>query len=222
MDTDLAPITLEDLQRASAEFVETEKRGSFYDMALGLVQAGYEIEGFVLLLATWNFAAFRYAVGDFDIQGLKNVLGDLRSDFKALETLSVQTIDLAEHGVRVAAVFDRLAAIKGVSYTGATKLMHLKCPMTFVMWDDCIRGGKPQKWYSTLPCVASQKWAFHRYDKSGSGYVSFLSDIQNRFRHLQHSNAPKTLAKAIDEFNYVNVTMPLLEMPQKKRTQLRE
>ncbi len=214
----LVSITLDDLERASANFRQLEKRGSFYDMALRLVQAGYEIEGCVLLLATWNFASFRYAATNFDIWGLKTVLSGLQSDFAAL-TDDIQSLDLTKHSCRIERMFNSLASMKEVLYTGATKLMHLKCPKTFVIWDDYIRGGKPKKLYDSLSCVSSKKWHFHEYEKNGKGYVEFLSDIQSRFHDLQYPKGSKTLAKAIDEFNYVNVTLPIQEIKSKQRAE---
>ncbi|HUJ08537.1 MAG TPA: hypothetical protein VL171_00785 [Verrucomicrobiae bacterium] len=182
-------------------------------MAMELVGAGFEIEGCVLFLATWNFASFRYAVTDFDIDGLKHLVCDeLGDEFAALGTRTIQNIDLDEHGSRIERVFNRLASMKEVLFTGATKLMHLKCPTTFVIWDDYIRGGKPKKLYGRLPCVALRKWRFKQYEKTGRGYVSFLRDIQTRFCHLHFPDGPKTLAKAIDEFNYVNITLPIQRM----------
>jgi hypothetical protein len=215
---ELVPITLTDLNDASTSFQQLEKRGSFYDMALGLVRAGYEIEGCVLFLATWNFASFRYAATNFDIDGLKNVLStELSGDFAALSQYDLQNIDLAVHGSRIETVFDRLASMKEVLFTGATKLMHLKCPATFVIWDDYIRGGKPEKHYMALPCVLSKKWCFRSYDRTGKGYVLFLSDVQNRVRDLQYPTSAKSLAKAIDEFNYVNVTLPIQKLEEERK-----
>jgi len=208
-NADLIPITLEDLAAASEEFRLTEKRGIFYDMALGLVRAGYEIEGCILVLATWNFASFRY-VTDYDIEGFKNLVScELRDDFAALADWNIQTIDLTAHGSRIENMFNRLASMKEVLYTGATKVMHLKCPELFVIWDDYIRGGKPLRLYAKLGCISSGKWRCKKYKKTGSGYVSFLTDIQDRFRALQYPSGTKTLAKAIDEYHYVNVTLPI-------------
>jgi len=82
----------------------------------------------------------------------------------------------------------------------------------FVMWDGYIRGEKKRAYYEALPCVAAGKWGLSKYDKSGAGYVRFLSEIQNRFRNLSYPPGPRTLAKAIDEWHYVNVTLPIQAM----------
>jgi hypothetical protein len=216
--SELLPITLDDLCEAEATFRAVEGRGSYYDMALRLLKAGFEIEGCVLLLATWNVGRFRFAQSTFDVEAFTNVVSrDLRDDFQAFAGLSIQNVELDKLGNRVEGMFNRLATIKGVEYTGAAKLLHLKCPDVFVMWDDYIRGGKRRTYYDCLPCVRAGKWRFVEYGRSGKEYVRFLSDTQTRFRELSYPpSTSKTLAKVIDEFNYVNVTLPiqvLIERP---------
>ena len=41
----MEPITLEDLSEGAAEFERVEPRGGFYDLARGLVEKGYTLEG---------------------------------------------------------------------------------------------------------------------------------------------------------------------------------
>ena len=40
-------------------------RAQLYDKALGLIDAGFRIEAHLLILATWNFARFRYVTRTF-------------------------------------------------------------------------------------------------------------------------------------------------------------
>ncbi len=206
---DLQPITLEDLSNATEEFEQVEKRGGFYDMARELLAAGWEVHGCILLLATWNIVRFSKVASKFDIGGLRKALEELRGDFTALGGYSIQNVDLQAHGTRVEGIFDRLAKIKGVEFTGAPKLMHLELPKLFVPWDAYIRGGKEERFYADLPCVAARKWCLLQYEPSGRGYVHFLSDLQSRVRDLQYPEGAKTLAKNIDEMHYVWVTMPI-------------
>ena len=212
-NADLVPITWEDLLPAVEKIRSFEKRGSFYDLALGLVRAGHDVEGCILFLATFNSQRFRVAASDFDIDGLRNLLNcELRGDFEILARYGIRDIDLNEHGSRIEMVFDRLKQIKGVECTGAAKLMQLKCPELCVMWDSYTRGGGDvdEELYKDLPCVSSRKWSYHKYDENGKGYVTFLSDIQNRFRGLpDHPTVSRTLAKTIDEFYYVEITLQI-------------
>lgn len=211
-NADLAPITLEDLLQASEKIRSFEKRGSFYDLALGLVRAGHEVEGCILFLATFNSRRFTVAASDFDIDGLKNLLCcELRSDFEILARYSIQDIDLNEHGSRIEMVFNRLAKIKGVECTGAAKLMHLKCPELIVMWDLSTRGGKDEKLYEGIPCVSSRKWSFRKYGENGKEYVRFLSDQKQLCYLPDNPTGSRTLAKALDEFYFVEITLPIQE-----------
>ena len=48
-----------------------------------------------------------------------------------------------------------------------------------------------------------------RYDQNGCGYVDFLLDTQSRVPDLVYSTSGKTLAKILDEWNYIQVTIPI-------------
>ncbi len=214
---DVTPIQIEDILKAIKDFRKLEKRGSFYDMARRLLDAKYRIEAYVLFLATWNFASFRYVVTNFDVEGLEMAMAELDRDFDSFQKLNFSTLDIEQNEGAIARCFDRLASMKEVLYTGASKLMHLRSPNVFVIWDDYIRGGKPQKLYWDLPCVRDGKWVYKDYEKNGHGYASFLRDMQARFGRLDYSDPSKTFAKAIDEFNYINITLPIQAQERKIR-----
>jgi len=215
----LEPITLEDLAEAAAEFEEIEPRGGFYRLARGLVEKGLSLEGCILILATWN--AGRFSKVHFKIDDLHNALAELRGDFAALAEYTIQSAELESHRTRIEAMFNRLAAIKGVEYTGAPKVMHVIHPELLVAWDAYIRGrsDKEDRLYVGLPCVDSKKWCLLRYDQAGSGYVDFLLDMKSRVQTLDYPKGGKTLAKALDEWNYVRVTIPIqvTEKAEEKR-----
>ena len=205
----LEPITIEDLSQAGAEFEKVEARGGFYDLARGLVEKGFPLEGCILLLATWNAA--RFSKVHFKIDDLRNALVALRDDFAALAGYTLQTISLESNRSRIEAMFNRLAQIKGVEYTGAAKLLHLMLPELFVAWDAYIRGrgDKEDRLYVGLPCVIAKKFSLVRYEENGRGYVDFLLDMQSRVRGLVYVTGNKTLSKNLDEWNYVRVTIPI-------------
>ncbi len=94
--------------------------------------------------------------------------------------------------------------------------MHLKCPEVFVMWDTYIRGEKPTKDYQQLDIYANGIFQFKKYPKKCDGYIEFLKDMQGKFKHLT-PNGNKTLAKAADEFNFVNITLPIQGIEQLRR-----
>jgi hypothetical protein len=49
--------------------------------------------------------------------------------------------------------------------------------------------------------------------------VQFLCDIQSRVRDQQYASDSKSLAKAIDEFNYVNITLEIQQIENRKRAE---
>ncbi|MEK7212034.1 MAG: hypothetical protein AAB731_05400 [Patescibacteria group bacterium] len=48
-------------------FTKKETRWDLYPRFLNLIKGGFEVEAFLLILSTWNFARFRYVVRSFDL-----------------------------------------------------------------------------------------------------------------------------------------------------------
>jgi hypothetical protein len=207
--------------KAVDEFDKRERRTDFFALASNLMKKGFEVEAHALLLATWNFARFRYAVKEFDIEQFRQTLRALNTHFNALKDQAIESVDLNKHKANISAIFDALSKIKGIEFTGAPKLMHLTNPGLFVMWDDYIRGAKPKKYYLRLPIFQNGDWLYSKYPKDAGGYLQFLNDVQQRFGSLRPPSGTKTLAKAIDEFNYVQITLPIQQM-EKESKQKRE
>lgn len=205
--------------QAVNEYDEREGRADFFALCRGLIEHGFEVEACMLLLATWNFARFRYAVKQFDIEGFRNTLTGLNDHFRQLRDQTIMSIDLSTHGSHITAIFEALSTIRGIEFTGAPKLMHLKNPDLFVMWDEYIRGAKTKKYYGQLEILRSREWTYKKYDKNSEGYISFLEDMKCNFSHILPPSNSKTLAKAIDEFNYVKITLPIQEMEAEKKRQ---
>jgi hypothetical protein len=205
-------------EEALEEFDRQESHPNFFDLASRLMNGGYRIQAYLLLLATWNFARFRYAVKEFNIGSFEETIQRLEPDFDSLEHLTIATANLDDYRQQITSIFQTLSKVKGVEYTGASKLMQLRNPALFVMWDGYIRGEKSKKLYAKLPIVQSHEWELRRYTTSADSYFEFLKDMQARFRHLVVPDQEKTLAKAIDEFNYVRITLPIQteEKPQGK------
>jgi len=63
-------------------------------------------------------------------------------------------------------IYDSLSKIKVIEYTGAPKLMHLKNPDVFVMWDNYIRGEKSRKYYDNLICLKMVLFISEKYTKT--------------------------------------------------------
>ena len=212
-------ITDEEFTKATKEFNDIEKRGSFYNMAIDLINNNFEVEAYFLILATWNFARFRYAINSFDINGFKKKVKELNPYFNQLKNEDFRTINFDEYKEDIKKIFVTLSSIKGVEFTGASKIMHLKNRSVFVMWDGYIKGEKTKKYYNELKIVKNGYWNIKKYQNDPENYFQFLKDMQERFKGVNFQSNEKTFAKAIDEFNYVNITLPIqnMEKNNKKR-----
>ncbi|MBU4502863.1 MAG: hypothetical protein KKA79_09785, partial [Nanoarchaeota archaeon] len=186
-------------------------------MAVNLLNNRFEIEAYIILLATWNIGTFRFALKNFEINGFKEKIKKVSPYFNKMEGERFQTINFDEYKEDIKKIFKTLSQIGVVKYTGASKLMHLKNRDVFIMWDDYIRGGKAQKYYDKLRIVKNGFWKFKRYEKDAESYFQFLKDMQDRFKNINFSHPKKTFAKAIDEFNYVNITLHIQSMENEKK-----
>jgi len=215
-------ITQQAFLESSREFKQREGRAAFYDLAVNLMDRNLPVEGCILLLSTWNFASFRYAVKSFDVGRFRKVLQESGVILSRMRDQSIRAIELSDYSDDICTVYETLAAIKGMEHTGTSKVMHLLNRELFVMWDGYIRGEHPKRFYENLPVITAGFWSNVKYDKSGRGYIDFMSDMQRMFSHLQVESDRKTLSKAIDEYNYVNITLRIqerkaLEKVQKKK-----
>ncbi|MFB3886121.1 MAG: hypothetical protein ACE144_12910 [Thermodesulfobacteriota bacterium] len=210
-------ITEQDFIEATKRFDVLEKRGSFYNMAVNLMNSNFQTEAYFLILATWNFAVFRYAVKDFDIHAFRDKIRDLDPYFVQLEGEDFRSIDFKRYKDNITRIFEDLSSIEGVKYTGASKLMHLRNRNVFVMWDGYIKGNKSNKYYNKLDIVRSGGWKIEEYGNDGQSYLRFLVNMQERFKDIHFQGGNKTFAKAIDEFNYVNITLPIQNIEKEEK-----
>ena len=180
------PITKKDLNNAIKEFARIEDRGEFWYRARNLLLAGYEIEAYVLILATWNFAGFRYLLKDFDIKHFQAAIKKLNPIFDKLSRQTLQTIDLENPVItkQIKRLYQELKDI--VKQTGASKIMALKNPDLFVIWDTKIR-------------------RMYKIDNKADpdSYIQFLTKMKALFSHIHWTDKKRPLAKAIDEYNYI-------------------
>ena len=215
-------ITNKEFNEAVSKFDVLERRGSFYDMAVGRINNGFEIEAYCLILATWNFAAFRYAVKDFDLVGFRQTIEELNSRFSTMEGEDFRTIDFDKYRDDIVAIFETLCYIRGIQYTGASTVMHLRNRSVFVMWDGYISGDKPKKYYDALDIVKRGCRRPKRYQKNGEGYFQFLKDTRDLFKNINIKNHRRTFTKAIDEYNYVNITLLIQDIERETQKKKKE
>lgn len=173
-------------------FSQKELRGDFYPMFLKMMDKGLETEAMLFMLATWNFARFRYAIRTFNLSNFQRTLKNLEPVFKKIQKEKFRTINFDEHSQDIKNIFNSLSKIKGIEKTGAPKLMHLKNPEVFVMWDGYIRN----------------YYGFKKGDVKD--YVEFLKLMQKKYSKIKPITG-RTTAKLIDENNYITITMSALK-----------
>jgi hypothetical protein len=180
------PITPKGFKSTIKEFSETEDSHEFWPMARNLLLKGYEIEAYILILATWNFAGFRYLLKDFDLGKFRSTIKNLNSHFDKLKNLTFEKADLEDDDFisEIKFIYQKLKDI--VKQIGATKMMALKNPGLFVMWDTKIR-------------------EMYRINNKATpdDYIKFLKKMKEEFGHIKWTDKKKPFAKAIDEYNYI-------------------
>jgi len=214
-------ITINTLSKASAEFDEIEKRGSLYPFFVKLIDSGFHTEGYLLILSTWNTVSFRYAKFDLDaFIKVVDKINDNYSDFLiTIKKENFRDIDFDLYSKEIVGIFELLRVLPGVYFTGASKVMHLMNRRVFMMWDQYISGNATgaKKYYEKLAIVQQGERIYKKYEKCGEGYHQFLKDMQNRFGNIDFQHPTKTLPKVVDEYNYVNITIPIQIMEKAKK-----
>ncbi len=185
------------LKEKCREFKEYEGRTSFYDIALEIVDE-YPLQASIIILATWNVSRFRFMVSDSkNMVNFTNAMEKCGPLFEKIRDNDFQNKNFVEIKEIIEEIYTTLSAVKGVEYTGASKVMHLINRNLFVMWDGYIRDE-------------------YKYGTTGEDYVDFLKQMQDKFKNIVWNLCSKTLTKAIDEYNYVTITLLELEKRRKK------
>ena len=221
-------ISLKQFKKGIRKFPKNEHRSKFFEMAQNLFKKGFKLEACILILATWNFAGFRYKLKKFSVKRLQKTLNKVEKEFKKMERKEFKTIKFKLYKNNIIRIYKRLSRIPGIKYTGATKIMHLRLPKVFIMWDKYIRGSTERRGYlqnsnkikryyrDIIITDKNNKTKYPKYKKTGSEYVRFLIDMQKNFYNLNYFSSKKTFAKAIDEFNYINLTLPIQRLEKRK------
>ena len=171
-------------------YKKKEGRYEFFEMARNLICKGYQTEGRLLLLYGWNSAWLAKRSGEFNLNRFEKTLEKCKPCFDELRGESLQKIVLEDHEKGIKDIYDTLSSVDDIKHTGASKLMALENPELFVMWDNGIR--------EELYCLKGEA--------SGEKYFQFLKKVKEKATNI-HWEPQKcdniTLAKAIDEFNYM-------------------
>jgi len=203
--------------------MEKQEGGSLYDRSVKLVDKDCKTEAYILILATWNVGHARFAGSRLNIDEFEKTITGLQCHIDKLKKATIESIDFGTYEPEIKKIYTALASIEGIKYTGASKVMHLINPNLFVMWDTCIRGHRRKRNYQKLRIVKDKYWPRKWYRENDQYYLQFLKDMQGLFGHLcpRYSKSRysyRTFAKAIDEYNYWNITRPIQKMERKEKS----
>lgn len=182
-------------KKVASEQLRTE----VYPMCLRLMKKGLEMEAYIIILSTWNFASFRYVMRTFDLAGFKKTLQEIEPLYRKLNKLDFRTADLDKYKKKIKEIYSKLYKYKGIKITGTPKLMHLKNPKLFVMWDDRIK----------------KHYGFYKGD--AEDYFNFLKLMQRKFKSCKPRKG-MTLVRTIDLLNMERITHPKTAGRSARRT----
>lgn len=195
-------LTLDDLNAAHEKFMLLEPKGGFYDFAKAFIERESiydKIGGALILIATWNSGRFRFANKSTIIDELGEAFMYSQPLFKELKGKRLETANFDEIQGDIKEIYSRFSKIRGVEYTGASKLMSLYNTNLFVMWDKYIR----------------EEYGF---GQSADEYARFLKECKESTKDVEWQNIKVSLAKAVDEHNYVNISLPAVQkMSQREK-----
>ncbi len=182
----------EEIIKKNTEKIVNNKtlRGSIWNSCRNLLKDNYEYEAYILLLSTWNFARFRYAMTSFNEDEFRKLIKRNEKIFKKLDKLKFETVNFNDPILKedIKSIYSSYRKIEGIEQTGTTKLMALRNPNLFVMWDVEIRK------------------SYKINDKGTSeDYIEYLNKLKETFKDIKWDNKDKPFAKAIDEYNYYKV-----------------
>jgi hypothetical protein len=181
------------LRKKCEEFRNEEGRASYYDVALEIVD-DHPLHASLIILAVWNMSRFRFMANDTDnLVHLKNAIEESKPFFEQFKGKNFKTVNFDEIRDKVELIYSKFSQINGVEYTGTSKVLHLLNRDLFVMWDRDIR----------------EEYGFDVAD--GNDYFNFLKLMQEKFKDVEWDVPDKTLAKAIDEYNQVTITIPKMK-----------
>jgi len=185
MVREIKMISQEEFENKIKKFNELEDaRADIYDMAMNLIKKGLEVEAYLLILSTWNFAGFRYVLTHFDMKKFRETINKINPVFEKLKDERFETANFDKLRGDISFIYDELKNL--VKQTGASKIMFFKNPNLFVMWDMNIR----------------KKWKIPQTHSTAEDYINFLKLMQKEFSHIKWNNKETSLARAIDMYNY--------------------
>lgn len=191
-------VSRSEFEEKISKFLDFEiTRGSLEESFANLIDSGFDVEAYLLLLATWNFAGFRYVLKNFDLNKFRKTISEINPVFEKLKDERFETADFDKLKEDISFIYNKLKEI--VKQTGAAKIMYFKNPNLFIMWDMGIR----------------KLYKIPQNKTTSDDYINFLKMMKEYFKNIKWNNLKKSLAKAIDEYNFVLTQEKLLAKIQK-------
>ena len=222
------------LKKAHKVFIKSEPRCFFYDGYMNSRCDFWFRNGNV---NEYEIKKLRYFIRSWDphftgiINKLKSRLKKIHPVIMRLKNKRIDSIDLSNRETEksIKEIFDLIAGCcksgkNRFESTDASKILHTILPELFVMWDRNIRNGIWKE---------KRKDEWKRPKKfNGKAYACFLSLMQTKAKKVIESCTNKkryspsqvikeisskannyTLAKLLDEYNYVKYTLPKKKDP---------
>ncbi len=198
-NTEVGKMNVETLEKACQEYTRVEGRASFYDVAVEIADE-FPLQASIIILAVWNTARFRFMSSDSqNLIDLQKAIEESKPLFESVKEKDFRTVNFDEIEDTVKQIYSMFSKVLGVEYTGASKVMHLFNRNLFVMWDRDTR----------------EEYGCYIADEND--YFDFQKKMQEKFRGIKWIMPSKTLAKAIDEYNQVNIAIPKKEQRKKQK-----
>ncbi len=204
--------SLAEIRAAREKFKRVEPRGLFYRAATELVELALAertkslsvSEAIAVLLQSWNVTFYRFKKFDLQHFEMLDELIKRHTDvLKELRGRYIQTASADDERLMLC-LFSDFEALLGP--VGAVKCLHLMAPGFFPLWDNEI--------------AAKQRCRLGKAGTNAHRYLRFFECCKEQVLHLAAVDPTITdPLKAIDEYNYVTYTLPMLLRKRPKRAQ---
>lgn len=209
------------------KFGKSEPRAEFMKIAREMFEKDSKCEAALLLLSTWNYETFKNTLKEFDYEKFEFVIKSLQTDLEEFSNVNFENMNLSFERSKIVNMFNRLCDLPivnsdsehvSIGPTGAAKVLYLFRPHQFIMWDSHIRGEDSKEKYLKLENIDFYKPIFVNgnyptFEPNWMGYYLFLYEMQKLFCSSQFkkiaSDSNKSMAKAIDEFNFINISLKI-------------
>lgn len=152
----------------------------------------------------------------FDVDKISKCITESKNGLDVFKKCRIEIVDLMPLNDNIQDTFQKFQESTG-SPVAASKVLHVLAPHFFVMWDNAISAGygcgiiyntaiaMNEKYYNFLVRIQSElREAIQSYADSHS--IKNFVDASNALIRELHADGRKTLAKIIDEYNFMKFT----------------